>query len=125
METGRLFSQDNSTINNLEVSTKIYNEIDGFSIYRASSMVFDNKDWLWISGISLELSNDNKQQRKVLIQRFSGSVFQTISLPEFLPSAPKDINLYKRNDGQFYVLFQNSQYTKLAVVSLFVCISLL
>ena len=91
-----------------------YKEFDinkGFEVYSVNFMDFDNLGWLWVSGSTLELLEGKIDERTSIIQRYDGNRFYTVPFPDLLDGPPNFIKLFKRQDGQFYIVFiwQNKQ----------------
>lgn len=83
---------------------KIYDTKDGFLVEDVNTMFFDNDDWLWIAGSYADNNEFKTGNKHAIIQRYNGSSFHTIPLPELpLNAFAKECSIKKRQDGQIYI----------------------
>ena len=97
----------------LKFESKTFTAKQGFNIYDTYSILFDDDDYLWISGKSPNVSGFQFESRGDLIQRFNGTSFDNIPLPDTGFISNQDIFLTKRSDGLIYVKFLKNQDSKL------------
>jgi signal transduction histidine kinase len=90
---------------------EVFSKKDGLVIDVPSSIVFDDDGFLWIGGTSLDTRAIIHASRPLVIQRFNGNTFHNI----LLPKAEKEIRgvaqIYKRADGQFYIICEGLNET--------------
>lgn len=98
---------------NIPQSHKIYNAQNGFKIKAIQSMEFDNNGWLWVSGITLSPNKYRFDDYDGIIQRFNGSTFQDIKLPEIENVKIASVYIKKRQDNLLYVLLGTRSKPKL------------
>ncbi|MEO9571660.1 MAG: sensor histidine kinase [Polaribacter sp.] len=105
-----VFGQNIKSIN-ASINNKVFNSKNGYEVYSVNSMIFDDLGWLWVSGSTLELLEGKIDERTSIIQRYDGNRFYTVPFPDLLDGPPNFIKLFKRQDGQFYIIFiwQNKQ----------------
>ena len=97
----------------LKFESKTFTAKQGFNIYKTHSILFDDDNYLWISGTSPNISGFQFDTRRDLIQRFNGTSFDDIPLPDTGFISKQDIFLTKRNDGLIYVKFLKNQDSRL------------
>ncbi len=94
---------------NNEVYQKQFTQQDGLEIDNVNTLEFDQNGFLWLGGgPNLSRSKLIANTNPTLLQRFNGNSFHTIPLPNQQSNHITD--LYKRNDGQFYIVTNNSLY---------------
>jgi signal transduction histidine kinase len=98
------FAQNASTYH------KIFGEHDGFSIDIVRAMNFDKDGFLWLGGENLENRKIVSSDRAIFLQRFNGTTFHKIQLPKLDKKILKISQIYKRNDGQFYLKLDVTSY---------------
>ncbi|TXD51041.1 MULTISPECIES: sensor histidine kinase [unclassified Polaribacter] len=82
---------------------KILGERDGFVIDIVRAMNFDEDGFLWLGGESLNNREIILSDVNLVLQRFNGNTFHSIQLPK-LDKRVSEINqIYKRQDGLFYL----------------------
>ncbi|MEM6717978.1 MAG: sensor histidine kinase [Bacteroidota bacterium] len=100
-------------------SKKIFQEtftkLDGLSLDHISTLCFDNDGFLWLGGSRQDSRVIISEQKKLALQRFNGQSFHNIPLPDFGYPIIEVAQLFKRNDGQFYVLVRSSKESKLVL----------
>ncbi|WP_308992435.1 sensor histidine kinase [Mariniflexile litorale] len=106
-----------SIIKNTPQNHNVYTAQDGFKIVDIQSVVFDDQDWLWISGISPDPNEFKLNVSKAAIQRFNGSLFQDIALPNIEGVLFENTYIKKRADGLFYVFFEAKENSKLYLLN--------
>lgn len=86
----------------------IYHEVftkkDGLIIDVPSSIIFDDDGFLWIGGRSLDARAIIHTSTPLVIQRFNGNTFHNILLPKKENQIRSVSQIYKRSDGQFYII---------------------
>ncbi|MFC4634675.1 ATP-binding protein [Dokdonia ponticola] len=97
-------AQDNS------LYKKQFSQQDGLEIDEVQALAFDQNGFLWLGGgtnpsRSKILTNTNP----TLLQRFNGNSFHTIPLPTDKENN-NIIDIFKRKDGQFYIVTDSSLF---------------
>ncbi len=87
----------------VNVYHKEFTKQDGMDIDVVHTIAFDNDGFLWLGGAQLEIRNIILSDKKLSLQRFNGVSFHSIPFPEGERRILSVHQLYKRNDGQFYV----------------------
>lgn len=82
---------------------KVFGEHDGFEIDIVRAMNFDEDDFLWLGGESLDNREIIFSDKNQIIQRFNGNTFHNIQLPKYDEKITRINQIYKRKDGQFYL----------------------
>jgi beta-xylosidase len=72
---------------NDDVNYKTFSIKEGFKVNEVDAMLFDDEGWLWISGRSLVPIKNQINTRKLILQRYDGSTFHDVELPD-LPDIP-------------------------------------
>ena len=83
---------------------KVFTKSDGLELDRIQTMAFDNDGFLWLGGENLDIRTIILSEKKLAIQRFDGSGFHSVPLPELEQPITRVEMLYKRKDGKFYLL---------------------
>jgi hypothetical protein len=100
-------------------SKKVFHETftkqDGLVLDDINALCFDNDGFLWLGGSHQGSRIIIDAQKKLALQRFNGQSFHNIPLPDFEHPAIEVTQLFKRNDGQFYVLIRLSKGSKLVL----------
>lgn len=102
---------------NTPQSHKIYDRRDGFLVEGVNTMLFDNDGWLWIAGSRSNTSAFKLKSRQAVLQRYNGSSFHTIPIPELDPEEFYGISIKKRQDGQMYIQAANESISKLFLLN--------
>lgn len=63
-------------------SYRTFTHKEGFEVNEVNSMQYDQKGWLWISGKSYQIANNQINNRKLILQRYDGNLFHTVELPD-------------------------------------------
>jgi signal transduction histidine kinase len=90
---------------------EVFSKKDGLAIDLPSTMAFDDDGFLWIGGASLYSRAIVHGSEPLVIQRFNGNNFHNIPLPKEKTPVTRVEQLYKRADGQFYVICYALNYT--------------
>jgi hypothetical protein len=69
-----------------------------------ATLCCDNDGFLWLGGSNLGNRTIVANDKKLALQRFNGRIFHDIVLPEYENTIEEIEQLYKRNDGKFYVV---------------------
>ncbi|MEL6811534.1 MAG: ATP-binding protein [Bacteroidota bacterium] len=77
------------------------------AIDAVKTMVFDKDGFLWLGGEYLDIRTIMVSEKKLSLQRFNGRSFHTIPIPDTEPKLDKIEQLYRRDDGKFYVRGRN------------------
>ncbi|WGD34208.1 sensor histidine kinase [Olleya sp. YS] len=105
------------TVSVLSQSTELYQKTftkqDGIDIDNIYALCYDNDGFLWLGGSNLDNRSIILSDRKLALQRFNGHSFHSIPLPVFDNPIEKVQQIYKRNDGLFYVETELSDGYKL------------
>lgn len=83
---------------------EVFTKKDGLIIDVPSSIVFDDDGFLWIGGTSLDIRAIIHTNNPLVIQRFNGNTFHNILLPKKVNQIRSVSQIYKRSDGQFYII---------------------
>ncbi|MFT5750778.1 MAG: signal transduction histidine kinase [Flavobacteriales bacterium] len=90
---------------------EVFSKKDGLVIDVPSSIVFDDDGFLWIGGTSLDTRAIIYASEPLVIQRFNGNVFHNILLPIEEKEIRGVAQIYKRSDGQFYIICEGLNET--------------
>jgi len=85
---------------------KIYTKQDGLEIDIIKTMSFDDDGFLWLGGESLDNRTIILSNKRLSIQRFNGSFFHEVFLPQFNEQLISIDQIYKRTDGKFYIVIK-------------------
>ena len=88
---------------NTPLLKKTYTKVDGLDLNLVTSMVIDNDGFLWLGGTNLDTRTIILANKSLFLQRFNGNSFHNIYLPKLATPIKKVGQIYKRNDGKFYV----------------------
>ena len=91
------FSQSNKLYH------KTYTKQDGLELDKINSLCYDNDGFLWLAGKDLNVRTIIANNKKLALQRFDGLNFHSIPLPDYGFSFTEVNQIYKRNDGLFYI----------------------
>jgi len=92
---------------NNEVYLKEFTQQDGLEIDKVNALEFDQNGFLWLGGgVNPARSKLIANANPTILQRFNGNSFHTISTPD----DSNIFDIYKRNDGQFYIVTDSSLY---------------
>ncbi|MFK7747884.1 MAG: ATP-binding protein [Kordia sp.] len=97
------FSQSNTLFQ------KTYTTQDGLGIDNIATLCFDTDGFLWLGGSNLDNRTIVSSNNKLVLQRFNGKIFHDIALPAYENPIKEIQQLYKRNDGKFYVVCKLSK----------------
>ncbi len=96
------------TANTFGQSKKLYQKTfttqDGLEVDNINSLCYDNDGFLWLGGSNLGSRTIIISDKKLALQRFNGHTFHSIFLPELETPIKSVEHIYKRNDGQFYLV---------------------
>ncbi|MDC8002660.1 histidine kinase [Aureisphaera galaxeae] len=82
---------------------KTFTKQDGLDLDVIHTVAFDDDGFLWLGGAQLEVRDIILSDEKISLHRFNGVSFHQIPFPEGDPRILSVHELYKRDDGQFYV----------------------
>lgn len=82
---------------------KTYTKHDGLEIDLVNTMCFDDEGFLWLGGTNFDVRAIISNNKRQFLQRFNGQSFDNIYLPELEETYIKVGQIYRRNDGKFYV----------------------
>jgi len=99
------------------VSQRVFGFKEGYEVHQAQSMLYDNSGWLWISGQSLKIVGTEINVREPIIQCYSGTAFYTVALPKLKKATITRVEMVKRADGQFFVLFKSEETTEVFLLN--------
>lgn len=83
---------------------KRYTLEQNYKVFEVKSMLFDDYDWLWVSGKSLNTILNKINERESIIQRYDGQRFHDVLLPKFVKK-PEQIILQKKKDKNIFATF--------------------
>ena len=86
-----------------QIQQKSYSKKDGLEIDKIHGMALDNDGFLWIAGEDFDVREILNSEKKLQIQRFNGRYFHNIDLPDVGSRILNVFELYKREDGKFYI----------------------
>lgn len=89
---------------------EIITKQDGLDLDNIKAMSLDNDGFLWLGGRNLDIRTIVLSEKKLAIQRFNGSTFQNIILPDFNGRIVEVGQFFKRKDGKFYVHAKSNQH---------------
>jgi signal transduction histidine kinase len=93
----------------LKVTHKIFGKNEGVLLDNISDLAFDDEGFLWLAGSILDTREIIADGKKLSLQRFNGSTFHEISIPEKF--GVKSIKkLHKRHDGTFILRANRGKY---------------
>ncbi len=82
---------------------KTYTKQDGLELSLVNTMCIDNDGFLWLGGTNFDVRTIVLNNKKLFLQRFNGVSFHNIPLPVLEHPINKVGQIFKRNDGQFYI----------------------
>ncbi|WP_299768638.1 ATP-binding protein [uncultured Dokdonia sp.] len=92
---------------NNEVYLKQFTQQDGLEIDKVNALAFDQNGFLWLGGgVNPARSKLIANTNPTILQRFNGNSFHTIPTPD----NSNIFDIYKRKDGQFYIVTDSSLY---------------
>ncbi len=92
---------------------KTYTKQDGEAIDNINALYYDNDVLLWIGGSNLDNRSIIVRDIKLVFMRFNGNTFHNIDFHVFESSVSVLEQIYKRKDGQFYILARLNEGYKL------------
>ncbi len=98
---------------------KKFTKQDGVEIDNIHSICYDNDGFLWIGGSNLDSRTIILSDRKLVLQRFNGNMFHNINLPDYKNPILSVLQIYKRKDGQFYIVVMLNDGYKLLLFNPF------
>lgn len=107
--TPKINAQEQSPIN----SIKEFGFDDGLLPYDINSMVFDEDNWLWISGKTLNSESKQLSSASLVLQRFDGNQFYNVELPNESLLNYHHLRLEKFGDDNLLALFSKDYNFKL------------
>jgi hypothetical protein len=83
---------------------KTYTKQDGLAIDNISPLWYDNDGFLCLGGSNIDNITIIVSDKKLSLQRFNGTTFHTIPLPDYDNPIEEAQQIYKRKDGKFYIV---------------------
>ncbi|WP_156112398.1 sensor histidine kinase [Lacinutrix jangbogonensis] len=85
------------------LNKKTYTKNDGLALDLIATLCLDNDGFLWLGGVNYNVRTIVLNKQKLTLQRFDGNTFHNIPLPLLEQPITKISQIYKRNDGKFYI----------------------
>ncbi len=82
---------------------KTFTKQDGLELHLVTTMCIDNDGFLWLGGTNNDVRTIILNNQQLFLQRFNGKSFHNIALPILDEPINKIGQIYKRNDGKFYI----------------------
>ncbi|WP_161804639.1 ATP-binding protein [Lacinutrix himadriensis] len=82
---------------------KTFTKQNGLELHHVTTMCIDNDGFLWLGGTNNEVRTIVLNNKQLFLQRFNGKSFHNIPLPILAEPINKVGQIYKRNDGKFYI----------------------
>ncbi|GAB5398655.1 MAG: hypothetical protein Aureis2KO_02400 [Aureisphaera sp.] len=88
---------------------KSFSKQDGLDLDYINAMEFDNDGFLWLGGAQLDVRKLVVNDKELSLLRFNGTSFHSITFPESDRKVLSVHELFKRDDGKFYVGARSSE----------------
>ena len=102
---------------NGKVFHQVFSKRDGLEIDNVRALAYDDDGFLWIGGNILDVRTIVNSSKRNRLQRFNGTVFHNVYLPETFGAVLRIDQLLKRADGYLYVRAETSAGHRLLLLN--------